>query len=266
MELNGVKYNVEVNGKGFPLILLHGFTGDGSTWKPFLTSFNSASKMIIVDLVGHGQTESPDDYSMYSVMKVAADLNSLLNKLGIEKTDLLGYSMGGRLAIAFAALYPHKVRKLVLESTTPGLKTEKERQLRRKQDGALAEKLLTGGVEAFVDYWERLPLFQTQMNLPAKVRASIRKRRLQNNPFGLANSLLGMGTGAQPSWWESISHFSCETLILAGEFDRKFCQIAEEMENRIPNAESFQIKGCGHAIHVEEPEKFGTIVSRFLSK
>jgi 2-succinyl-6-hydroxy-2,4-cyclohexadiene-1-carboxylate synthase len=266
IDLNGINYHVEKMGNGFPLLLLHGFTGSSSTWHPFTSFLAKSSSMVMVDLIGHGQTDSPADLRRYNILEVAKDLKVLLDKLEIEKTDLLGYSMGGRLAIAFAATYPDRVRKLVLESTTPGLKTEMERKARRKQDESLAAKIITEGLIPFVDYWEKIPLFQTQVRLSTETKGVIRKQRLQNNPLGLANSLIGMGAGAQPSWWKAIREFYFETLILTGALDEKFCRIGEELVKGMPKAKLSQIIGAGHAIHVEDPEKFGTIVGGFLSR
>lgn len=263
--INGIQFHVDECGDGYPLVLLHGFTGAASAWKPFSPLWCRHSRLIMVDLIGHGETDSPVDSTRYDIIKAADDLNSLLDKLGIEKIDLLGYSMGGRVAITFASLYPEKVRKLVLESTTPGLKTEDEKEARIRQDHQLASKILKSGIKNFIDYWESIPLFQSQLNLPAEVREQIRSQRLQNNPVGLANSLRGMGTGAQPSWWDKLESFHFDVLLVTGELDVKFCKIAEEMSSLLPKASHMSIIECGHAIHVEEPEKFGTIVSEFLS-
>ncbi|KKK36210.1 esterase [Mesobacillus campisalis] len=265
LELNGVVYHFARSGAGFPLLLLHGFTGSGENWRPFHSYFGANSELIMPDLIGHGRTDSPPDSGRYCILKAAADIKELLDKLDIAQTDLLGYSMGGRLAITFAILYPEKVRKLVLESTSPGLRTEEERQARRKQDQQLATRILEDGLAVFVEYWEGIPLFRSQRNLPAEARANIRRQRLQNKPEGLANSLAGMGTGSQPSWWDRLGQLSCDTLILTGKLDPKFCLIGQEMAASIPHAEYRCIEEAGHAIHVEEPEKFGTIVSRFLS-
>ncbi|MCM3587987.1 2-succinyl-6-hydroxy-2,4-cyclohexadiene-1-carboxylate synthase [Mesobacillus maritimus] len=263
INLNDVMYNVEQSGSGFPLLLLHGFTGSIETWYPFLPILKSQN--IMIDLLGHGKTESPSDSNRYDIQKAAEDLNLLLDQLDIEKTDVLGYSMGGRLAITFAVLFPNRVRKLILESTTPGLKRDFDRQERRERDAKLANKILSEGVEAFVRHWENIPLFQTQLNLPDKVREQIRNQRMQNNCIGLSNSLLGMGTGSQPSWWETLPTWSFPTLFLAGEWDEKFCKIGIEVASAVPNGLFMKIKNAGHAIHVEETEKFGTIVSEFLS-
>lgn len=263
--IDGMRYHIEQYGDGFPLVLLHGFTGAASTWRPFCPMWMEHSKLLMVDLPGHGDTESPGDMGRYDIKKAANDLKMLLDQLGIEKTDMLGYSMGGRTAITFASMYPERIRKLILESTTPGLKTPEEREARVQQDDKLASRIENEGLEKFVDYWESIPLFQSQLNLPEEVREQIRSQRLRNNPVGLANSLRGMGTGSQPSWWDSLSAFNFETLLITGSLDHKFCKIADDMSSRLPKARHLSINGCGHAIHVEEREKFGTIVSEFLA-
>jgi 2-succinyl-6-hydroxy-2,4-cyclohexadiene-1-carboxylate synthase len=263
--INGVRYNVEQCGDGFPLVLLHGFTGAASTWKPFCPIWGNHSTLMMVDLIGHGETESPGDMARYDIKKAANDLKVLLDELGIEKADMLGYSMGGRTAITFASMYPERIRKLLLESTTPGLVNPEDREARIQQDHKLADRIENEGLERFIDFWESIPLFQSQLNLPAEVREQIRSQRLRNDPVGLSNSLRGMGTGAQPSWWDKLKDFDFETLLITGELDEKFCTIAKDMASRLPNPTHLTINGCGHAIHVEEREKFGTIVSEFLS-
>ncbi|WP_174734909.1 2-succinyl-6-hydroxy-2,4-cyclohexadiene-1-carboxylate synthase [Mesobacillus harenae] len=263
--IGGVKHHVELCQDGFPLLCLHGFTGSASTWKPFCEKWGKHSMLLMPDIIGHGHTDSPDDVSYYGIDQSADCLNQILEMSGIEKADVLGYSMGGRLAITFAVKYPEKVRKLVLESTTPGIRSLEERKSRRRQDETLAFKIMEQGIENFIDYWEQIPLFSSQRNLPEKMRESIRELRLKNNATGLANSLRGMGTGTQPSWWEELRHFNFETLLITGLLDQKFSKIAKEMKKNVPKCQHIQIPGCGHAIHVEEPEKFGTIVSEFLS-
>lgn len=192
------------------------------------------------------------------------DLNTILVQMGIEQVDLLGYSMGGRLALTFALLYPGRVRKLILESSSPGLAMESEKQHRRMKDAELANFIQEQGIIAFVDYWEEIPFFHHEAP-PMGNSEKIRKQRLKNSPIGLTNSLLGMGTGSQYSWWGRLSELTCEVLLLTGAEDHKFCAIARQMMKEMKNSSWVVIDGCGHAIHVEEPEKFGTIVSDFLS-
>lgn len=262
--IDGVRYNVEKHGEGFPLILLHGFTGDTTTWSPFYEALGSGSKCYAVDIIGHGKSDSPAETDRYRMMSVADDLFLLMEKLGIAKADILGYSMGGRLALSLAQKYPAKVRKLVLESSSPGL-MEDERKERIQHDEKLAAFIEERGIKDFVDHWENIPLFNSQASLPKASRERIRAQRLKNSQQGLANSLRGMGTGMQPSWWEDLEKLELETLLLTGSLDEKFCLIAQKMSERLPKCRWQTVEGCGHAIHVEDPEKFVTIVKGFLS-
>jgi 2-succinyl-6-hydroxy-2,4-cyclohexadiene-1-carboxylate synthase len=267
ISIDGIRYHVEIDGVGFPLLLLHGFTGDTSTWKPFRNQWGHHSRLIIPDLIGHGKTESPQDLNRYQIESAAKDLKELLDYLNLERVDLLGYSMGGRLALTFAILYPDRVRRLILESASPGLEKDEESQLRRMKDTELAHFIIGEGMEEFVAYWEAIPLFSSMEGLSQHIKDSIRSQRLSNNPQGLANSLLGMGTGFQPSWWGApLLNMSCEVLLLTGEVDKKFCMIAKRMQKMMRNAKWVVIKNAGHAIHVEEAEKFGTIVSDFVEQ
>jgi 2-succinyl-6-hydroxy-2,4-cyclohexadiene-1-carboxylate synthase len=174
--------------------------------------------------------------------------------------------MGGRLALYVGLHKPHLVQSLILESASPGLASAAERRMRREQDESLAKRIETNGVAAFVDDWERLPLFDSQKNLPADVRNALRRRRLQNTADGLATSLRGMGTGVQPSLWANLPELRVRTLLLAGEYDHKFTTINQRMAEKIPNARLIIINGTGHSIHLEQPDIFLTVVQEFLAQ
>ncbi|KFN03394.1 2-succinyl-6-hydroxy-2,4-cyclohexadiene-1-carboxylate synthase [Bacillus clarus] len=262
--LQGVAYEYEVVGSGEPLLLLHGFTGSKETWRSFIPSWSAQFQVIVVDLVGHGKTESPEDVTHYDIRNAALQMKELLDYLHIEKAHILGYSMGGRLAITMACLYPEYVHSLLLENCTAGLENEAIRKERREKDERLADKIEREGIESFVSMWENIPLFETQKSLAKNVQEAVRKERLANNPKGLANSLRGMGTGAQPSWWKKLEKFHMPVLLMNGERDEKFFRILKNIEKCIPHAKFVKIDGAGHAIHVEQPEKFDTIVKGFL--
>lgn len=264
VNVNGIRYHVEVAGNGYPLVLLHGFTGNAGTWRPLSKHWAPDSSLIMIDIIGHGLTDAPDQLEHYQMEAAVRDLSSVLEKMNIDKADFLGYSMGGRLALSFAATYPDKVRKLILESASPGLKTEHERIERQKSDRKLADLIQDQGIEAFVDYWENIPLFETQKNLPLTIRQEIRKQRSTNSVIGLVNSLYGMGTGAQISYWDQLEKLTFEVLLITGELDNKFCAIAKEMKEKLSHCQWTVVEECGHAIHVEQAEKFGTIVREFL--
>ncbi|RDI44375.1 2-succinyl-6-hydroxy-2,4-cyclohexadiene-1-carboxylate synthase [Falsibacillus pallidus] len=262
--IDEVYYAVESVGEGEPLICLHGFTGDGSTWDDLKDQLSGKLRVITIDCLGHGESDIPSDYHRYSIEKCAHDLNRIVEELHLASVNILGYSMGGRLALTFAVLFPEKVKRLILESSSPGLKSEDERSSRQIADEKLSQILLNDGIEAFVDYWEDIALFSSQKKLPAEKQQKIRDQRLNCNPLGLANSLRGMGTGAQPSWWDSLENLQMPVLLLAGELDEKFCLLNEEMKKRLPNAVFHKISECGHALHVEHSTKFGKMIEEFL--
>lgn len=263
-EINSLHYNVKIAGSGPPLLLLHGFTGSLNSWEPFIPKLSKEYTTISIDLIGHGQTDTPLHPKRYSIENAADDLFELLNQLNIEECHLLGYSMGGRLALMLACRYPSRVQSLILESSSPGLKTEYERQERIKSDEKLANFIEQDGIEAFIHHWENIPLFQTQKRVRLEERARLRSLRLQNNIRGLANSLRGMGTGTQPSLWPCLSTLPMPILLIAGEIDTKYVSIAKQMYKQVKRAKLAIVDGAGHTVHFEKKEPFIERVLDFL--
>jgi 2-succinyl-6-hydroxy-2,4-cyclohexadiene-1-carboxylate synthase len=264
LTLNGLDYHIDVQGNGPALMLLHGFTGSAANWTRHVETFARECTCIAVDLPGHGATASPADPSRYALERAVDDLAALCAHLGIARATWLGYSMGGRLALGIGVLTPQVVSALILEGASPGLSDPVERAARVASDEALAARLDRDGLEPFIDYWERIPLFATQEHLPAARRAALRRQRLTNNPLGLANSLRGMGQGAQPPFHDRLGEIRVPTLLLAGEEDTKFRALAREMVAAIPNARFALIPNAGHAAHFEQPEIFDTLTLSFL--
>lgn len=271
LQVNGVTYYYAISEpvpgteQGAPLLLLHGFTGSSANWQQPARALAPHCQTITVDLLGHGQTAAPSDPSRYTMAASAADLATLLDAVAPGPVNLLGYSMGGRLALYFALTYGHLVQKLILESASPGLATADERQARKVSDEQLADRIAAQGIAAFVEQWEALPLFATQRALPAPVQQQLRDLRLRNNPPGLANSLRGIGTGVQPSLWSQLPTLAMPTLLLAGALDPKFCTIAEAMAQQLPNATLTIVPDAGHTIHLEQPVAFQQLVAQFLT-
>jgi len=264
LNINDITLNVELSGTGRPLLLLHGFTGSAATWAGLAARLAPHHRLVAVDLIGHGRTAAPDDPARYHMERCVADLLALLDALSIARADVLGYSMGGRVALQLAAAAPDRVGALVVESGSPGLSDPAERQARAAADDALAEAIERDGLAAFVDRWERLPLFASQLALPAELRERQRAQRMRSSPCGLANSLRGMGTGRQSSLWDRLSELSMPALLIAGALDQKYCAIARQMAAAMPSARLAIVPGAGHAIHFERPAEFAELVQDFL--
>lgn len=263
--IEGVRYHIDIlnETQSQTVVFLHGFTGSTATWNEIATAL-PGYKIVLIDLLGHGKTESPQQASRYAMELQVRDLKKLLDKLELTDYALAGYSMGGRTALAFAEAFPEQIKVLILESASPGLKTPAEQVERKLRDEKLAERILGDGLLEFVDFWEKIPLFDSQKNLPANVQERIRQERISQKPLGLANSLIGMGTGSQASYWEGLNGLNMPVLLMAGTMDAKFMEIAKRMEERIASATFCAIE-AGHAIHVEKPVEFATIVSEYLS-
>lgn len=260
--MNDSQYWYKIHGEGKPLVLLHGFTGSSRTWEAFLPEWRKRGSIITIDLPGHGQTRAKNK----TMEACCQDLALLFNHLNLDKVRLLGYSMGGRTAIAFAMNYPEMVEALLLESTSPGLADLDERMQRKRSDDTLATKLEDNGLSWFVLYWENIRLFATQQELPTVIQDRVRNERLNQTEEGLANSLRYMGTGVQPSFWQSLEQFPRPVLLMAGALDQKYCQLMSEMQQLLPNSRMVIVPEAGHAIHVEKPDIFDRIVTGYLKE
>lgn len=245
-----------------PTVLLHGFTGSATAWEPVLEGLRAAGRRpVAVDLPGHGVRAGERDPTAFTLASTLADVGDATP----WPADLVGYSMGGRIALHFAAAFPSRVRRLVLESASPGLVTEAERSARLEADEALAAWLEDEGIQAFVERWASLPLFASQARLDVAARAGLRARRLANDPDSLAAALRGLGTGALPPLWEVLERIEIPTLLLVGAEDAKFVEVAERMAERLPDALLRVVPSAGHTVHLERPEAWLGEVLDFLA-
>lgn len=198
--------------------------------------------------------------------EVVRDVADVLDALEIDAAPWIGYSMGGRVAVGGAVLAPERVSRLVLEGASPGLRTTAARAERRERDEALARWIEDEGIEAFVERWMALPLFETQRRLPEDVLRAARRRRLRNRPGALADTLRGLGTGAQPSFWDALPEVAVPVLLLTGADDAKFGGIADAMAEALPDARQVTVHGAGHTVHLEAAGAWLDAVDGFLGR
>ncbi len=266
IETNSIRYFYQLQGTGPPLVLLHGFTGSSKSWSDFLRPFTQRYQVVLLDLPGHGRTTSPEDPERYTMSDVSQDLIAIFQALHLSDINLLGYSMGGRLALYVAAHYPEFLNSLILESSSPGLATPKDRKARREADNQLADEILKRGIPAFVNRWQQHPLFETQNKLPDEKLEKLRRQRMTNSPLGLANSLRGMGTGRQPSLWANLTSIHLPVYLMAGEMDSKFAGIAHQVSSALPASELRIFPGVGHNIHLEKPNEYTSCVLDYVDR
>jgi len=231
------------------VLLLHGFLGSRRDWAPVVAALAPTLRCLLVDLPGHGATGEPADENLWTPAGCVAALAGLLAAAG--GGNVVGYSLGGRLALQLAVEYPDLVARAVCVAATPGIADETARQLRREQDERLARRLETQGLEPFLDDWYGQPLFTELRKQPGF--AAVLERRRCNDPRLLARSLRTMGPGSQRSLWDDLPGLQTPVLFLAGEHDAKFTALALDAVAICRQSEAVVLRGRGHALVEEDP-------------
>jgi len=235
-----------------PLLLLHGFTGGPASFEPLCPFLENHFNITRLTLPGHGA--APPAQGTFEQV-----VDSLAHGIP-QPTIVHGYSMGARLALALALRHPTRVLALSLESGSPGLPTEREREVRRGDDEELAERILSHGLEAFMAQWERQPLFASLVRLPEALKAHIAQLRRSHSAAGLASVLRQLGLGSQPSYWDRLGRLGMPVQLITGAEDQKFTTTAQRMAALIPGARHVVIHDCGHAPHLEHPAQLAQLI------
>lgn len=232
-------------------MFVHGFTQTSNSWKPIAARFAADGyESIVVDAPGHG-----DSTNVRADLRRAADMLTALCGFGVY----VGYSLGGRLCMHAALMYPHLVRGLAVVGASPGIADESERAERRTADNRLAEHIVDVGVDVFLDEWLGQPLF-AGLELDDEQRAD----RLRNTAEGLASSLGHAGAGAQGSLWPRLREINMPVLTIAGELDHKYAAIGRQVAASVPEGVSLEIPGAGHAAHLQEPALVAAALAAWL--
>jgi 2-succinyl-6-hydroxy-2,4-cyclohexadiene-1-carboxylate synthase len=233
------------------LVLLHGFTNTGASWDQVVAALPQRYRPLAPDIRGHG---SASEVRPVSLAGVVDDVTAMAT----GPFELVGYSMGGRLALHVALALPGRVRRLILIGASPGIADPAARAERVAADERIAGEVSAMTIEAFADRWAQTGVLADQ---PPSVRAAVGRQRLRNTPAGLAAALRGLGTGALPSLWGRLGGLTVPVDLVVGERDTKFQAIAQEMAAALPAARVHVVAGAGHAVHLEAPEAVAELVA-----
>jgi 2-succinyl-6-hydroxy-2,4-cyclohexadiene-1-carboxylate synthase len=239
--------------------LLHGFTLNGASWDELVAKMPDGWKWIAPDLRGHGSAPT----SPATMDDCAADLVVLWDQLGIERSHVVGYSMGGRLALHVAVRLPERTRSLLTIGAHAGL-DEDARATRRQADEALAERIEREGVESFVQHWESLPMLTGIRRRGPAFAAWLHGLRTGNKADGLAASLRGMGAGAMEPLWDELEAIDLPCTFVAGEDDLPFMQAAARLKATVDRSRLRGVRDSGHSVQFEQPDAAASILADHL--
>lgn len=262
LEEGDVRLNYEVIGEGTPVTLLHGFTQSGRSWHEIVSLMPTGWRWVLPDLRGHGVTRVQPG-APYTMDACTKDLERLWDSLGISRTHLVGYSMGGRLALHVAATRPERLLSLMTIGAHAGL-DEDAREGRRQADEAMAQRIEADGLEAFVNYWSSLPMFEGLERRGPSFVAQVRAARMENHVAGLAGSLRGMGAGSMRPVWHELNRVAASSTFVAGQLDHGYAASARRLAGSVPNGRVVIVQRAGHTVHMERPEAFSRLLIAHL--
>ncbi len=231
-------------------VLLHGFTHTGASWDPVVAALGESYRALAPDIRGHGARSELEPVTLEAVLDDLAGLAP-------ARFTLVGYSMGGRIALHAARALGDRVERLVLIGASPGLADPDERAARRAADEQLAGEIEGMSIEQFAERWAQTPVLAGQ---PPEIAAAVHAVRLRNRPSGLARALRGLGTGALPPLWDRLGDVAMPVALVVGERDEKFRTTATRMAPALPGAQVIVVPNAGHAVHLEAPATVAAVI------
>jgi len=238
IKINDIELAYARRGKGTPLVLLHGFPLDHHLWDDVSSLLEDKFELILPDLRGFGESTTVD--APYTMDDYAADIARLLDQLGIQKAAVAGHSMGGYVALAFARLYPERVRGLALISSQVLADPADRKEGRYKSATDVAEKGIGGVVEAMTSK------FTSDMRLQAIAREIMENQK----PDAYIGALKAMAERTDST--SSLSTFKFPVVVVHGEADALIpVERARELKAALPDSHYVELKDTGHVPMLE---------------
>lgn len=241
INVNSIRLAYERRGKGTPLVLLHGYPLDHHLWDNIAPLLEDTFDLILPDLRGFGGSSTVD--SFYSMEDMASDIAALLDHLGIQMTVIAGHSMGGYVALAFARLYPERVRGFGLVSSQVVADNEERKQGRYKSAAEVADKGIASVVETMT------PKFTSD----ARLQEFARKSMEEQQPAAYVGALKAMAERVDST--PLLSSLAVPVVVIHGDADALIpIDRAREVKAALPGAHLVEISGAGHMPMMESPD------------
>lgn len=261
MLIKGSKSKIYIKGRSknsIPLIFIHGFSGSSNSWNTIREGINKRSYAI--DIPGHGKSMFNDMKSDYTLNDFVFEFFLLLNHLNIDKINLCGYSMGGRLCLEFANKYPHKINSLILESTSQGIENIEQRSDRLESDIELSNEI-ENNYSDFIKNWEKNSLFKKQKDRNLDDWMKQREIRVNHDNFQLAKSLNAFSLGRMSYYGDILHSFNFPVILISGNEDEKYLKIGHKAMRLNNNVKHFIVDESSHNTHLENPDLFINIIN-----
>jgi len=256
------------------LLFLHGFMGDSGEWEPVAKLLQDRYFCVAVDLPGHGGSEVPMASPFIDTQvgyppgtEWIRAMDALLEDLKANGSlahgwkAIVGYSMGGRMAMALALAIPNQFGGMVLESASPGIGGLEERARRLEADLRLADDLTSMPLRSFIERWYTQPMFG-----PMDDREALFEERSRQDPAALAAAMRWLSVGRQPDYAPRLAvEWKKPLLCLAGSLDGKYASGMEALAGRAAFGRFKVAPGSGHNVHRHDPGAYGAWLSEFLA-
>jgi 3-oxoadipate enol-lactonase len=261
LSIEGLDIHYKEKGQGFPIVLIHGYTGNLRNWALQVWVLTQKYRTISLDLRGHGLSVKPTRREDYSLELFAADVHGLLHALAVPECYLVGHSMGGMVAQEFMLRHPEMVRALVLVDTAADMPQDMPWQERAR----LLELARTEGMEAVFEQMAQTPPLGGQLvEENPQIIDVWREQFLMTSLEGYL--YCGQAIANRRPLLEELSQIRVPTLIICGELDEPFLEPSLRMHQRIADSELVIIAGTGHTPTLENPLEFNQALLSFLAK
>ena len=262
--VNGIEIHYRETGEGFPVVFVHGYTGNSRNWALTVPALREQFRTISVDLRGHGLSEKPASEYDYALEVMASDVYELLKALDVAECVLVGHSMGGMVSQLLVLEHPEVVRALVLVDTAAEVPEGLLYDERRKQRERLVEIAQDQGMEAVFEEQLRVTPVHPALKENPRYIDIWREQFLMTSREAYIAGAQGMAT--RRSLLQELGAITVPTLVICGEHDEPFLEPSRQMHEAIPGSELVIIPGAGHGPQMETPGEFNRVLAEFLSR
>jgi pimeloyl-ACP methyl ester carboxylesterase len=262
--VNGVEIHYRETGEGFPIVFIHGYTGNSRNWALTAPALAGSYRIVSVDLRGHGLSAKPTGENDYALEAMATDVYELLKSLEIKECALVGHSMGGMVAQLFILQHPEMVRALLLVDTAAEVPKGLLYDDRRKQRQTLVEIAKKEGMEAVFEAQLKVTPIPEAFKVNPEYIDVWRQQFLMTSREAYIACANGMST--RRSLIGDLGAISVPTLIVCGEYDEPFLDPSKDMHEAVPRSELVIIPSAGHGPQMETPGEFNRVLSEFLAR